>query len=201
MPADRNALVAEMRGFNRFYTCLVGLLDETLTQSAYTLTEARVLFELGHRPADVSAGPGGESGFLARAFHLDLAPVASDLAGELQLPPAHLMRILRKFMAAGLTELSADPDDRHRRVLSLTARGSAALATLQAAANRDLACLTAGLADDEAAELSDALKRVTRLLGGGAKDRRLCRLQGDAGLPAVLPQRHAVATWRWQRPV
>ena len=167
MLADRDALVAEMRGFNRFYTCLVGLLDETLTQSAYTLTEARVLFELGQRPADVSAGPGGEAGFLARAFHLDLAPVASALAGELQLPPAHLLRILRKFMAAGLTELNANPDDRRRRTLSLTARGKGGLATLQAAANRDLACLTAGLADDEAAELSDALKRVTRLLGGG----------------------------------
>ena len=172
MPADRNALVAEMRGFNRFYTCLVGLLDETLTHSAYTLTEARVLFELGRRPGAVAAGPGGETGFLARAFHLDLAPAASALAGELQLPPAHLMRILRKLMAAGLTELRAKPDDRRRRILSLTARGGAALATLQAAANRDLACLTAGLADDEAAELSDALKRVTRLLGGGGKESR-----------------------------
>ncbi|CAN7379646.1 hypothetical protein [Mesorhizobium caraganae] len=82
------------------------------------------------------------------------------------------MRILRKFTAAGLIELRANPDNRRRRILSLTARGSAALATLQAAANRDLACLTAGLADDEAAELSDALKRVTRLLGGGGKESR-----------------------------
>ena len=172
MPADRDALVAELRGFNRFYTCLVGLLDETLMQSAYTLAEARVLFELGHRPADASAGPGGESGFLARAFHLDLAPVASVLASQLQLPPAHLIRILRKFMAAGLMELRADPDDGRRRILALTARGNATLATLQAAANRDLACLTAGLADDEAAELSDALKRVTRLLGGGREEPR-----------------------------
>ena len=75
------------------------------------------------------------------------------------------MRLLRKFMAAGLTELRADPDDRRQRILSLTARGNAALATLQAAADRDLARLTAGLADDEAAELSDALKRIARLLG------------------------------------
>ena len=76
-------------------------------------------------------------------------------------------------MAASLTELRADPDDRRRRILVLTARGSAALGTLQAAANRDLACLTAGLADDEAAELSDALKRVTRLLGGGKESQAL----------------------------
>ncbi|MER9598560.1 hypothetical protein [Mesorhizobium sp. M0244] len=49
--------------------------------------------------------------------------------------------------------------------MSLTAQGNAELARLQAAADRDLARLTAGLADEQAAELSDALKRVMRLLG------------------------------------
>jgi DNA-binding MarR family transcriptional regulator len=168
MMADRNALVAEMRRFNRFYTCWVGLLDETLTQSAHTLAEARVLFELNHRPYAVAAGPGGEVGLLARAFHLDLAPVASEIAGELQLDPAYLMRILKNFAAAGLTQLGVDPDDRRRRILSLSARGNTALAGLQAAADRDLVRMTAGLADDEATELSDALKRITQLLGGSA---------------------------------
>ncbi|WP_352922562.1 hypothetical protein [Mesorhizobium sp. M1182] len=63
MPADRNALVAEIRGFNRFYTRLIGLLDLTLTHSAYTLGEARLLFELGGRSRAV-ANSGGEAGFL-----------------------------------------------------------------------------------------------------------------------------------------
>ncbi|MER8771695.1 hypothetical protein NKJ70_08960 [Mesorhizobium sp. M0092] len=76
---------------------------------------------------------------------------------------------MRRFAAAGLTEIRTDPADRRRRILSLTARGSAELARLQAATDRDLARLTAGLADDAAAELSDALKRVMRLLGGGEK--------------------------------
>ncbi|MER8385998.1 MarR family winged helix-turn-helix transcriptional regulator [Mesorhizobium sp. M1380] len=164
MPAERNALVAEIRGFNRFYTRLIGLLDQTLAHSAYTLGEARLLFELGRRSRG-AANSGGEAGFLARAFHLDLGPAAAEISAELRLDPAHVIRVLRRFAAAGLTEIRTDPADRRRRILSLTARGSAELARLQASADRDFARLTAGLADEAAAELSDALKRVMRLLG------------------------------------
>ncbi|MDX8512255.1 MarR family winged helix-turn-helix transcriptional regulator [Mesorhizobium captivum] len=153
------ALVYEIRRFNRFYTGLVGLLDETLIQSPFTLTEARVLFELARRPRPTS----GEPGFLARMFHLDLAPVASELAGELRLAPAYLMRVLRKFTAMGLAEMRAGPEG-GPLVLSLTVRGKAALADLEAATNRDLARLIAKLRDEETLALSDALNRVTRLL-------------------------------------
>ena len=166
MPADRNALVSDLRCFNRFYTGLIGLLDETLTHSTYTLTEARVLFELGHRSGHIAATPEGKAGFLARTFQIDLGPAASDIAQELQLEPAYVMRILRKFATAGLTETRAGPDALRGRVLSLTIRGQAALATLQAAADSDLVRLTANLDDEEAAELSDILTRARYLLGG-----------------------------------
>lgn len=157
MPHD--ALVHEIRRFNRFYTGLVGLLDETLMQSPYTLAEARVLFELGRKPRP----GGGRAGLLARMFHLDLAPAASELAGELNLAPAYLMRVLRKFTAMGLAGMR-DGSENGQPVLSLTRRGRAALVDLEAATNRDLAQLIVKLEDKEAAELSDALNRVTRLL-------------------------------------
>ncbi|CDX33442.1 GCN5-like N-acetyltransferase [Mesorhizobium plurifarium] len=157
MPHD--ALVHEIRRFNRFYTGLVGLLDETLMQSPYTLAEARVLFELGRKPRP----GGGRAGLLARMFHLDLAPAASELAGELNLAPAYLMRVLRKFTAMGLAGMRDDSEN-GQPVLSLTRQGRAALVDLEAATNRDLARLIVKLEDKEAAELSDALNRVTRLL-------------------------------------
>jgi DNA-binding MarR family transcriptional regulator len=153
------ALVHEIRRFNRFYTGLVGLLDETLMQSPYTLTEARVLFELGRKPRP----GGGRAGLLARMFHLDLAPAVSGLAGELNLAPAYLTRMLRKFAAMGLAEMRDDPEN-GQPALALTRRGKAALVDLETATNRDLARLTVKLEDKEAAELSDALTRVTRLL-------------------------------------
>ncbi|TPL98141.1 winged helix-turn-helix transcriptional regulator [Mesorhizobium sp. B2-3-11] len=162
---DRNGLVRDIRHFNRFYTGLIGLLDETLMHSAYTLTEARVLFEIGHRPRHSATNPGGKTGFLARAFRLDVEPVASAVARDLQVDPAYVARILRRFSAAGLTEMCTGPAPLRPRVLSLTARGQAALAALHAATDCDLARLTAGLNDREAAELSDVLTRVRHLLG------------------------------------
>ncbi|TSE02390.1 winged helix-turn-helix transcriptional regulator [Mesorhizobium intechi] len=173
MPADRSALVRDLRCFNRFYTGLIGLLDETLTHSGFTLTEARVLFELGGRTGRITATPGRKAGFLARAFQIDFGPAASDIAGELQLDPAYVTRILRKFSAVGLTEMRTDPGALRGRMLSLTIRGQAALAALQSAADRDLTRLTVDLGDEEAAELSDILARARHLLGGApASERR-----------------------------
>ncbi|PBB70165.1 acetyltransferase [Mesorhizobium sp. WSM4312] len=172
MPADRSALVRDLRCFNRFYTGLVGLLDETLTHSAFTLTEARVLFELGRRPGRIAAAPGGKAGFLARTFQTDFGPAASGIARELQLDPAYVTRILRKLFAAGLTEMRTGPGALRGRVLSLTVRGQAALATLQAAADRDLTRLTVDLGDEEAAELSDILARVRHLLSAAPASER-----------------------------
>ncbi|WP_246675277.1 MarR family transcriptional regulator [Mesorhizobium sp. B2-3-4] len=146
------------------------MLDETLMHSAYTLTEARMLFELGQRPREGAIDRGGKAGFLARALRLDLEPVASAIARDLQVDPAYVTRILRKFSAAGLIEMKSG--SALLRVLSLTARGQAALAALQAAADRDLARLTAGLNDSDAAELSHVLTRIGDLLAAAMASER-----------------------------
>lgn len=173
MPDNRNALVNDIRRFNRFYTSRIGLLDETLTQSAYTLAEARVLFELGRRPGHIASDHGGMAGFLARALHLDFEPAASEIARELQMDPGYVLRILRKLSAAGVVEMRRNSAPLPRRILSLTARGQAALAALHAAADRDISRVTDGLDDGEAAELSDLLARVRHLLDGAAASESL----------------------------
>ncbi|MBZ9681580.1 MULTISPECIES: hypothetical protein [unclassified Mesorhizobium] len=78
-----------------------------------------------------------------------------------------------KFSAAGLIEMCTGPAPLRPRVLSLTARGQAALAAVYAATDRDLARLPASLNDREAAELSDVLARAGHLLGAAmAPERR-----------------------------
>lgn len=187
---ERNALVADIRRFNRFYTRTVGLLDETLTQSPFTLTEARVLFELGHR-ARPAAGIAGERGFLAEAFDLDIGPAASDIARQLRLDPAYLTRILRKFAGDGLTETRTDPPDKRRRILSLTARGEAALANLQAAADRDTARLVENLPDRRLHELREVLRKAAELLGETAPE--------EASRVILRPHRVGDVGWVVQR--
>jgi len=126
-----------------------------------------VLFEIGHRAPPADDRP-DERGFLARTFHLDGGPAASEIAAELRLDPAYLTRILRKFAAAGLTEVRPDPADGRRRILSLTGKGGEALTKLQAATDMDTSALISGLSDERRSELGAAMRTITGLLGGPA---------------------------------
>ncbi len=164
--SDRAQLVADIRRFNRFYTHRIGLLEETLTASPYTLTEARVLFELGYASRGAEPSVGGERDFLGEVFHLNSGPAASEIAEILRLDPAYLTRILRKFAAAGLTQVCPDPGDRRRRILSLTKKGRSELAALQAAADKEIGRLVESLSDDRLGEFGRMLHSVTELFGG-----------------------------------
>ncbi|MDW6021183.1 helix-turn-helix domain-containing GNAT family N-acetyltransferase [Mesorhizobium sp. BAC0120] len=183
--SDRTELIGEIRRFNRFYTRTTGLLEETLTASPYTLTEARVLFELGHRTSRAAPQFAGEQEFAASATVLSAGPAASEIAEELRLDPAYLTRILRKFEAAGLIDVRADPADGRRRIIALTASGEAELGELQAAANKDVARLIQSLPDEKLHELSHALQKTAELLGGPAREKPQLILRphraGDVG--------------------
>ena len=184
---DQTALIAEIRGFNRAYTRTIGLLEETLTRSAFTLTEARVLFEIGHRSSALAARPNGEHGFLADTFHLAMAPAASEIAGDLRLDPAYLARILKKFAGAGLVEARADPADRRRRMLSLTKAGATVLAGLQAAA------------DDDVAELIGKMPRRKTATRLGGSLRTMMALIGETAhvAPDIVIRPHRVGDVGW----
>ena len=105
--------VADLRRFNRFYTQKIGVLVEGLLKSPFSLTEARVLYELAREEQST----------------------ATRLGAQLGLDSGYLSRILRSFERRGLIRRTPSQSDRRLGLLSLTAQGHAAFAPLDARAH------------------------------------------------------------------
>ncbi len=135
--------VAAVRAFGRFYTRQIGLLEEGLHRSAFSLTEARVLYELAHRDR----------------------LTASVLGQDLGLDAGYLSRLLKRFEDQGLLSRRTAAGDGRRQILALTPEGQAAFAPLDAASRAEVGALLARLSAADRAALVGALARVRRLLG------------------------------------
>jgi DNA-binding MarR family transcriptional regulator/GNAT superfamily N-acetyltransferase len=149
MPAASDT-VSALRRFSRFYTRQLGLLDEGLLASGYTLAEVRVLDELAQRD---------ELG-------------AAELARELALDAGYLSRILRRFAARGFVRSRAHAGDARRRMLWLTAKGRRAFEPLEAASSAQAATLIAHLDAGARADLAAAMAAVERALSPTARGPR-----------------------------
>src|ERR1700728_123196 len=114
--ADAEGRVQAIRRFNRFYTRKIGVLQEGLLGSAFSLTQGRVLYELAHREK----------------------PTATAVGAELGLDAGYLSRILRGFRKVGLIRAEPSEADGREALLSLTARGRKAIATLDQRSNEDV---------------------------------------------------------------
>src|SRR3984893_796673 len=109
------ARIDHVRGFNRFYTRTIGVLQDGYLQSPFSLAEVRVLYELAHRQ---------------RA-------TATELARELDLDAGYLSRILNGFDRRGLIERTRSARDGRESVLSLTRLGQDAFTPLETHAREE----------------------------------------------------------------
>ena len=140
--------VDAVRAFNRFYTRKIGVLQEGLLASRFSLTEARVLYELAQR-----AGA-----------------TASELCRDLGLDAGYLSRILRRFEAERLVARARSSADGRQSLLALTAAGREAFAGLDRRSREEIAGLLERLGAGDQARLVGAMSGIERLLGGGAED-------------------------------
>lgn len=134
--------IRAMRRFNRFYTRLVGALDEGHLESPFSLAEVRVLYELAHRER----------------------PLAREIGEALGLDAGYLSRILKRFRDAGLIDTEADANDRRQTVLSLSDRGRETFAPLYAASNAEVGRLLGDLSPAHRARLLESMAEIQRLL-------------------------------------
>jgi DNA-binding MarR family transcriptional regulator/N-acetylglutamate synthase-like GNAT family acetyltransferase len=153
--------IAAVRRFSRFYTSLIGALQEGLLRSPFSLTEARVLFELANRDC----------------------VTASMLGHDLRLDAGYLSRILQRFTQEGLLARTASEADRRQSILALTEAGRAAFAPLDASSREEIGALLSRLPDEAQAEIVSAMARIEALLGDAppAPWRLRDPLPGDIG--------------------
>lgn len=135
--------IEAIRGFNRFYTRKIGVLQEGHLGSPFSLTEIRVLYELAHRES----------------------PAAAELAQDLGLDPGYLSRMLSGFERRGLIEKKPSEQDARRSLLSLTAEGRATFEPLDVKARENIAQLLGELAPDARSRLVASMQSIERLLG------------------------------------
>jgi len=135
--------IAAVRRFTRFYTRQIGVLREGLHASAFSLSEARVLYELANRSA----------------------PTAADIARDLGLDAGYLSRILRGFAQRGFLARTRSQDDGRESHLALTPAGRTAFAPLDRGSHDEVAALLAPLSEGAQARLIEAMATVEQLLG------------------------------------
>jgi DNA-binding MarR family transcriptional regulator/N-acetylglutamate synthase-like GNAT family acetyltransferase len=135
--------VAAIRRFNRFYTKQIGVLDEGLLRSPYSLAEVRVLYEIANGK-DVSAAA---------------------LATELALDPGYLSRILRRFQKNGLLRRETSPDDARRSLLTLTEKGTHTFAALDTRQEEDVAALLDRVPATKRRRLTDSMRAIEEAFG------------------------------------
>jgi DNA-binding MarR family transcriptional regulator/GNAT superfamily N-acetyltransferase len=168
-PTVADADVAAVREFNRFYTNVIGLLREGLLDTPYSLTEARVIFELAR--ADQT-----EAGQLRRWLDID--------AG-------YLSRLLARFEADGIVRRSRSTADGRRQVIGLTSAGRAVFAKLDALSAGQIRGLLAGLPEGRRASLIAAMAGITDALDGAARAKAVVLRAPLAGELGWVVQRNA----------
>lgn len=152
-PEQLQRNVAAFRAFNRFFTRKIGVLREGLLDSPFSLTEARILFELAGGLAGGQSSPaGGQS--------------SSALCKKLDLDPGYLSRVLGRFEGQGLVlRTSSTGGDNRRRLIGLTAKGREAFAALDARSRDEAVKMLAGLSELGCARLISSMKAIEEILG------------------------------------
>ena len=140
--ANLGVQVEAVRRFNRFYTQRIGVLDESLLGSGLTLTQARVLFEIGSCQSCT----------------------AGDLISLLRLDAGYLSRILQEFADSGWVKRKPSPEDGRRALLSLAPKGRKKFTELDQHSRRLIGELISPLSAPQRAQLLNGMRTLQESL-------------------------------------
>ncbi|AVD90978.1 MULTISPECIES: bifunctional helix-turn-helix transcriptional regulator/GNAT family N-acetyltransferase [Pseudomonas] len=157
-----------VRRFNRFYTRQIGALQEHLLQAEFSLTEARILFELGAASAGLKS---------------------SDLCHLLGLDAGYLSRVIGGFEKKGLISKARSAIDARASQIQLTEPGRQVLASLEQAAREEVVLMLQGLPERQQEQLIQAMRQIQTQLGDG--DHSYILRDPQAGDMGIVVQQQA----------
>jgi len=135
--------IARIRSFNRYYTSVIGLLDKQYLNSEFSLTEARVMYELYHRADGMTA---------------------KEIIELLNLDKGYLSRILRSFEKRKLIEKRQSINDKRSFYLYLSPNGSNVFSKLNNASHQQVADLITAFTETEINQLIDHMDAIRSIL-------------------------------------
>ena len=168
---ELDSQVAATRGFNRFYTRRIGVLHEGLLESPFTLTEARLLYEL--------------------AQHNGVT--ATELGGEIGLDNGYLSRVLRRLRDRGVVDRRASTVDGRQSLLSLSKAGARAFQKLDADSRSEVQVILGELSAEDRGRLIRAMGVIESILGAPEENRVPYILRApEPGDMGYIVHRHGV---------
>ncbi|MDT7673366.1 MAG: hypothetical protein QOD82_1268 [Pseudonocardiales bacterium] len=189
--------VARVRAFNRFYTRSIGVLRDSLVGSPFSLVEARLLYELAHRPAEPvsgAAGSGAAGSGAAGSGAADSGAAAgvegAELRRLLDLDAGYFSRVVARLDTAGLVSRQAHPGDARRQLLRLTEAGRRALDDLDERQAKAVRELLEPLSTDRRATLTEAMGTIERTLSAPARPRAVVLRPPEPGDLGWIVARH-----------
>jgi DNA-binding MarR family transcriptional regulator/GNAT superfamily N-acetyltransferase len=140
--APLESQIAAIRGFSRFYTKRLGIIEPKLLDSPWTLQEARIIYEIAQCPGCT----------------------ATDLARVLGLDAGFLSRTLQGLQRRQIVARKASKADRRASEIALTAKGRAAFAQLDSRSRHEVATLLGKLEPSQRAAVVDAMTVIEQAL-------------------------------------
>jgi DNA-binding MarR family transcriptional regulator len=138
----KQRVVDEVRAFSRFYTAVIGLLDRHVLDSAFSLPEARIMYELYHRDG-IQAG---------------------EIATLLGLDKGYLSRMLDQFARKGLITRKRSAEDGRAQHIYLTAKGREAFEALNKASDKQVKEMLQKVPDEDGDRLVHHMNEIKKII-------------------------------------
>ena len=144
----KRTIIEEIRAFNRWYTGVIGLLDDVILESSFSLPEARILYELYHREG-IQAG---------------------DITAMLGIDKGYLSRILDQFTRQQLIVRKRSIEDGRVQHIFLTAKGRTAFEALNQASITQVEGMLAPLPAGDREKLVHHMNEIKRIIVNYGKE-------------------------------